>query len=676
MKSYHFFTNKQQSHNQTININDIKRTCKKNAILCEGIKGNCLPHYIFDFVFDTKIEVTENIIPLYITTYNMIYTKLEEEYSSMGKIMIFFANEEEKKNGHALYKVSYYAILRGYGYFRQGSDIPKYMHVDGCNPSIYKNHGVIQKIKFPYCKKVENDTKIFKRCEVVNGEFIVYPMDKLPNNEKLRHYIIQDISKENDIIGFDEINDINEISDNDELDSVKIDNHQEENLSCNNNNFIEDINQEEDDIIESLARLFHTWHPNAFTVPKQLKKDNDIVLIFKNSSLDKCKICNQNHASDSQYLIYHKKNREGYYHCYNKHDSDNKIQIFGKRYNDLKSTDQPFSSNIEYYFVDLLNDLSKIVNKKDYIKYKNKIKQCFACILTSTGDEYIIKNSSDNIFMGRPSIPDIFKKHWNIIKKNNELVKAVTYTDIIIDPYNRHRESNKFNIWEPFVANRVKYNKYDKKLQLVLGAIKELWACNNDEVYNQIIHMLAFMVQNPDILYNKCLVLIGEHEVSRNILLKFLTKYVIGNHHTISYNMFKYAKNRNFNRAIGKRLCIVEELCTNERNLLRIFNALKTYMSYEKCPYTSRSKNNIHVNNINCWILTSDYMLDIPSEKLDNDFILLRISNAYVNDTEYFENLVQRCFNQKTGNKFFSYLMTIDLHTVKGSSKDITCKKY
>ncbi len=172
----------------------IKSLMEKEQVGFELLLGSVVPYYDFDFNLQTQDELKLKEVDLYKKSFNTV----EKEYPN-ATIYSFMANGyKQHKKGD--WTASYHFIVRNIGYYESGKCI---QHIEGCDKSPYCGIGLDQKWRIPYCKKSENDNRIFKRC-IYNEEFNIlktYNLNEIEEelNEKVDLYLVQNINGEKQI---------------------------------------------------------------------------------------------------------------------------------------------------------------------------------------------------------------------------------------------------------------------------------------------------------------------------------------------------------------------------------------------------------------------------------------------------------------------------------------------
>lgn len=86
------------------------------------------------------------------------------------------------------------------------------------------------------------------------------------------------------------------------------------------------------------------------------------------------------------------------------------------------------------------------------------------------------------------------------------------------------------------------------------------------------------------------------------------------------------------------------------------FSKFKSMITGDTSLIERRRVDIITVTNYNSYAICSRDDVSVDIQERDIRYFVVKCSNEYVGDTQYFETLVNECFNQDVGNLFYSYL--------------------
>lgn len=131
--------------------------------------------------------------------------------------------------------------------------------------------------------------------------------------------------------------------------------------------------------------------------------------------------------------------------------------------------------------------------------------------------------------------------------------------------------------------------------------------------------------------------------------------YVFGDKVCLRYSKldaFITDKNKIF---LGKLFIIVEDIHKMSDNEYGRFGcSIKTLTTEKKTTYRDVYEKPIQAENISNFMITTNFTIDDSGRRV----IILDLSLEYKQNTDFFGKLKKKCFNNKVGEAFFSYLLT------------------
>ena len=269
----------------------------------------------------------------------------------------------------------------------------------------------------------------------------------------------------------------------------------------------------------------------------------------------------------------------------------------------------------------------------------------------------------------------IFKTYLNKIGgtakndvKSYYLTKTTKLYELVCDPKAPliDYKAAQINVSGRFKHTYKKYSSFSdrahKKVDLMLSFIKEVWANNDDVMYEYLLNYFAYMVNpNGDIKHNESILYArGGKGIGKSKLLEFLRDHVFGLDVTCN-GQLSYLTG-SFNSSMkGKVLVTFEELPSNlsTKEWQTLDKNLKDCATNKISTYSEKYMNDVTVSNINNLIITSNY--NPISSSGDRRYVCLDINCKYKEDFEYFGKLHKNCFNDKVGHAFFCMLHERDL---------------
>ena len=196
------------------------------------------------------------------------------------------------------------------------------------------------------------------------------------------------------------------------------------------------------------------------------------------------------------------------------------------------------------------------------------------------------------------------------------------------------------------------------KVNTILNFYKEIWASNDTSNYEFIINWIANMCQgnkNSSLLYLKSSV----QGIGKSFGTDFLMKYVIGNELSIVSGGKPLLSN--FTKSLfGKLLVVFEELQTSGKSDWEmISNKIKTMATGTTLEFEEKNQKSFVAENISNSIIATnnEAIRETEGRRIYN----ADVSSRRKNDSKYFENLVQTCFNDEVGYAFYCLMKDRDV---------------
>jgi len=337
------------------------------------------------------------------------------------------------------------------------------------------------------------------------------------------------------------------------------------------------------------------------------------------------------------------------------------------QYNEYTELDLP---TVSFDVVKLQNDFNNNNIKK---KYTKTIKYIGKYYFESSRGTYIYYNYREDIKSGEKGTFEIrtsdeFRKEILNKVENNKLIlaqikmssKIHTVVSELFKP-RYYMIKNKYFLNECIGFKHKKYKPYDKYdkdvkdgVNLMLDFINEVSCCNNKEMFDSYLKYLATLCRGKKtdvIIYKKSVEGTGKSTES-----EFLMKYVFGMDVCLISGTEPLLTNYN-KIFMGKIFVVFEELPTFSKSQWEsVSSKLKTLTTEDMCVYRDLYEKQICASNL------LNFQINTNVESLKDShgrrIIILDINPSRLGDYKFFDNLKKKCFNDKIGEAFYSYLMT------------------
>lgn len=210
-----------------------------------------------------------------------------------------------------------------------------------------------------------------------------------------------------------------------------------------------------------------------------------------------------------------------------------------------------------------------------------------------------------------------------------------------------------FNIWSGYQAKITE--EKPEGLEIMKKFIYETWASSNDEYYEYIISWLANIVQKNDINI-VALAMISKPGCGKGTVLQFL-RYILRSSNIVEVNGIDDITQKHNTIIQGKRLVVINEMCSTSDTFKSNFDKLKVFISDPKLKIEPKGLPAYEIDNIGNYLLFTNHKDSIIVEQTDRRYALFEVSDKYKGNDEYFSMLREKCYNQDVANAFYTYLM-------------------
>lgn len=231
---------------------------------------------------------------------------------------------------------------------------------------------------------------------------------------------------------------------------------------------------------------------------------------------------------------------------------------------------------------------------------------------------------------------------------------------IIFEPDLSKEYPYQYNTFLGFEGMSSNFNKLSEvemeEIQPFLSHIFEVLAAGNEDLYDYIVSYFAHIVQKPHIKTMIFMIFYsGRQQVGKNIILKFLAKYVLGNRYCVERTGLSEVleeKNADFETAI---LCVVNEIILKD-GYHTDWDRLKDLITSDRRRLRRLYCDAIEVSNYTNYIGTTNNKNSIRVEgQNDSRVCAIECSPIYRNNRKYFTALSKR-FTQENGELMYRYL--------------------
>lgn len=213
------------------------------------------------------------------------------------------------------------------------------------------------------------------------------------------------------------------------------------------------------------------------------------------------------------------------------------------------------------------------------------------------------------------------------------------------------------NTWGGFKAKE-QMELDPSKIERVLKHLKEVWANDNEELYEYFLDWFSHIIQFPH-LKTKILIFLqsNDQQVGKNIITNFFSEKVLGKHLAISNMSGLTDFNTRFNANLyGKLFCCVNELPKLSDQACRSqFDKLKSEITDNTRTYEVKNGSRWEGENYMNLIACSQHTFSLPIEQGDRRIVATTVSSRYGGNASYFNELSDH-LQQDNADHFITFL--------------------
>ena len=320
------------------------------------------------------------------------------------------------------------------------------------------------------------------------------------------------------------------------------------------------------------------------------------------------------------------------------------------------SFNQEYGENATDIVNDLSNRYAKVIIGKD-MNYIDKMRS-----RRLRAPQLLSHSALSGILRNRSVVVEVAGRDGKKKKKSRkifdvwceEALNIEEYDGVTMIPQQPERVDNKFNVWDDKATNfNVKPEKGD--VSIITNHILEAW-CNGDEkLFGYVMMWFADIIQNPGNKPHTALLLIGGQGTGKSVICDVGMSAILGGFYGKSAKRDDIVGKFN-SMLVGKLLWLSEEsLFAGDKMSMQVLKDRITsptidveYKGVDKFQYPSYTR----------FIFTSNMEHAADLEHDDRRFVVLRTSDKYQRNKEYFKKMVDWFRDDHGVQKFLNYLLT------------------
>lgn len=287
------------------------------------------------------------------------------------------------------------------------------------------------------------------------------------------------------------------------------------------------------------------------------------------------------------------------------------------------------------------------------------VKQSRKVIMHVNNSKFIRKNNVDkNLKSEKSSELENFQLY--VAGKKYKMLKSlVPFMRNIMgfktDPQNKNPMVLDVYPSQPTSEVKMTTEELEKKVKPMKDYLLEVWANGNNEIFNYLLQWSKCVLKRSTEKTNAVIYLFGTHGAGKNTYVDFLRQFCLG---------YPLAKSTTLNKLLDKhsnniesaKLIVLEELNAHgsRKEDFETFKDLVTNDTLEINPKGQDMRSIVNMANFVIPCNHADAIIIAPTERR---YLVVKCSDKYVGNTEYWNKMRTDCFNQDFANCWYTYLM-------------------
>lgn len=310
----------------------------------------------------------------------------------------------------------------------------------------------------------------------------------------------------------------------------------------------------------------------------------------------------------------------------------------------------------------------KKINKQSADTLVKLLNKFFVCVLNGIHSEIIMIEYSESTGQVKKYTRTTYKticNHYADIKMeldiwhkhpNKRRFEGITY-----DANTNNIPNNCFNLWLPprvVLENKVPNECDQSQIELWLKHIKQVFAANDEQLYQFIINWIAYPIQHPGVKIPNALVMTSGQGTGKTLFWsEFIGQLMYGDNYAFIDNIQSMIGQFN-SMSCMKQLVVADEL--ESFGGYQGSAQLKGLIGNTKCKWESKGMNAVTIPNFASYVFLSNCKSPVLIEQTDRHYTLCELNETFREDREYFQALTKYLTIESAGH-FYKYLMELDL---------------
>jgi len=262
-------------------------------------------------------------------------------------------------------------------------------------------------------------------------------------------------------------------------------------------------------------------------------------------------------------------------------------------------------------------------------------------------DDVVVDKDGTTTLIEKPFI-DRWMHDENRQEKND--IESYSPTNIKCNP-------NNLNIYEKYDIDTWKLEnyKYDKESVDIFKEHILYLAGDEEKVAEVLMKWIANIFQYPDAKCGLCPIIVSKEGVGKDLGLAIPAKMIGSKKYLISSQPEREVYG-NFNSLMSNaKLVQISEI--SQMNTSQHMGKIRTIITSETIVIDTKGLKPYHLNSSHSFIIATNY--DTPIKDLGRRFMIMRVSERHIGDTDYFDRLLKILNDKNALKSIHQYLMEL-----------------
>lgn len=341
------------------------------------------------------------------------------------------------------------------------------------------------------------------------------------------------------------------------------------------------------------------------------------------------------------------------------------LQIVIDKYNtNIVKIEKKYGFNFkdDYNIESFRRENFRVINNIPELQRQVIPKLAKVCAYISELDAFVIKGIDDISYHKKLNnvLPVIKIRNGKKIEELNMTKYITTHVnemnynkmDYILDG---KKNSGVFNKWNGYDANLT--DDLDQEaIDAINDVVFNVLADGDEQTYDYILSWFANMLQQPS-KNDVALIFISEQGTGKTSVMEIMNMIIGSRNCDISINGIGSITQKHNTAIEGKRLIVVNELCSTREEFRSNFDRIKSFITDPVVRIEPKGFPSYQIKNIGNYVLVSNHEDSVIIERSDRRYQVCRCGEKYMNNHEFWSKWRKLVFNEKARDSYYTFLM-------------------